>query len=197
MVNNMNDQQKNYFHLVKASGRAFGFLGLLLGVTGGVLTGVAVKGLIGEPVVSGGGAAAFYIAFGISSLLTLYVMFNYVTMSLRVDSGENGVFDVRLGMKSASVNIADITAVRVAEPKSRMTRVASQAKSGSRTKLQIWSVLGVGTGIELDIAKSDDGAPAMWFVSSNDPEALSEKLNSLITSPDDEPAETADIEPEA
>ena len=58
----------------------FGFLGLMLGVTAGALTGVAVKGLISDPVVTGGGAVAFYAAFGISSLMTMYVMLNYVTV---------------------------------------------------------------------------------------------------------------------
>ena len=33
----------------------FGFLGLMLGVTAGALTGVAIKGLISDPVVTGGG----------------------------------------------------------------------------------------------------------------------------------------------
>jgi hypothetical protein len=190
----MNEQQKNYYQQVRASGRAFGFLGLLLGATAGILTGVAVNGRGGAPVVSGGGAAAFYVAFGTSSLITLYVMFNYVMMSLRVIPGENGIFDIRLGMKSASVSIADITAVRVAEPKSRMTRVASQAKSRSRTKLQMWSVLGVSTGIELDIAKTDESAAVMWFVSSNDPEALSEQLNAVIPVAEAEVTEATEAE---
>ena len=52
-----------YFEQVRASGRVFSFLGLLLGVTGGSVTGVAVKGLIGDPLVTGGNAVVFYIAF--------------------------------------------------------------------------------------------------------------------------------------
>ena len=48
-----------YFEQVRASGRVFSFLGLLLGVTGGSVTGVAVKGLIGEPLVTGGNAGGF------------------------------------------------------------------------------------------------------------------------------------------
>ena len=172
----MTDQQQNFYQMVKASSRAFGFLGLLLGVTGGVLTGVALKGIIGDPVVSGSGALVFYAAFGASTLITLYVMFNYVTMNLQISTG---VFEIRIGMKSASVNLADISAVRVAEPKSRMSRVASQAK-GARKILQMWSVLGVGSGIEIDVSQQGDGQIQTWFISSNDPSELAEKLGAAI-----------------
>ncbi len=181
----MNDQQQNFYQMVKASGRAFGFLGLLLGVTAGGLTGVAIKGIIGDPVVSGSGALTFYAAFGASTLITLYVMFNYVMMNLRIS---NGVFEIKIGMKSASVNTADISAVRVAETKSRMTRVASQAK-GARKISRMWSVLGVGSGIEIDVAQGGTVNAETWFISSNDPDVLSEKLEAVIpAAPDDDDA---------
>jgi hypothetical protein len=89
-------------------------------------------------------------------------------------------------MKSASIAIADVEAVRVAETKSRMTRVASQAQTGSRKISKMWSVLGVGSGIEIDIAGKNGGPAQTWFVSSNDPEALCEKLASVISSSDDD-----------
>lgn len=188
----MTDQQQNYYHMVKASGRAFGFLGLLLGVTGGVLTGVAIKGIIGDPVVTGSGAAMFYAAFGASTLITLYVMFNYVTMNLQISKG---VFEVRRGMKAASVKLTDISAVRVAESKSRMTRVASEAKGGRKIS-QMWSVIGVGSGIEIDVSRgdaaNDDDAVEMWFISSNDPESLSEKLGAVVSSESEDSGATDD-----
>ena len=181
----MNDQQQNFYQMVKASGRAFGFLGLLLGVTAGGLTGVAIKGIIGDAVVSGSGALMFYAAFGASTLITLYVMFNYVMMNLRIS---NGVFEIKIGMKSASVKTADISAVRVAETKSRMTRVASQAK-GARKISRMWSVLGVGSGIEIDVAQGGAVKAETWFISSNDPDVLSEKLGAVIpAAPDDDDA---------
>jgi hypothetical protein len=178
----MTQQQNNYFQQVKASGRMFGFLGLMLGVTAGALTGVAVKGLIDEPVVTGGGALAFYAAFGISSLMTMFVMLNYLSMSLRLSSDK---FDIRLGMKGSEVAISDIKAVRIADPKSRMTRAATQARPDTRSIAKMWSVLGVKTGIEIDIQQSnssEDGKPETWFVASNDPEILSEKLSAAISS---------------
>ena len=169
--------------MVKASSRAFGFLGLLLGVTGGVFTGVAIKGVIGDPVVTGSGAVMFYAAFGVSTLITLYVMFNYVTMNLQISKG---VFEVKRGMKAASVNVADISA----ETKSRMTRVASEAKGGRKIS-QMWSVIGVGSGIEIDVSRRDTGTTEMWFISSNDPDELSEKLGAVIPiSSDDDSAES-------
>lgn len=183
MVNSMTTQKNNYFQQVKASGRSFGFLGLLLGVTAGALTGVAVKGLIGDPVVSGGGAIAFYGAFGMSSLVTLYVMFNYLSMTLLV-SAES--FDIRMGMKASTVSTDSISAVRVAPTLSRMTRVASQAKSGKRGIGKIWSVFGVKSGIEIDI-RSGDADTVTWFIASLDAETLSERLGEVISSdvPDD------------
>ena len=172
----MSNVNNDYFQQVKASGRMFGFLGLMLGVTGGVLTGVAVKGLVDEPVVSGGGAVAFYGAFALSSLMTLYVMLNYLSMSLRLSGGK---FDIRLGMKSAIVETADVKAVRVATPASRMARAATQTRPDRRSIARMWSVLGVKTGIEIDIATAG-GTDETWFIASLDPETLQEKLQAEI-----------------
>lgn len=164
----------------------FGFLGLMLGVTAGALTGVAVKGLVDEPVVTGGGAAAFYIAFGLSSLMTLFVMLNYLSMSLRISETE---FDIRLGMKTSVVQLSDIVAVRVADPKSRMTRAAAQARPDVRSIAKMWSVLGVKTGIEIDVRSgSGNGDVETWFIASNDPEPLNENLS--IANAADQPEES-------
>ena len=184
----MTDQKQSYFQQVKASGRMFGFLGLMLGVTAGALTGVAIKGLISDPVVTGGGAVAFYAAFGISSLMTMFVMLNYITMTLRI-SGDG--FDVRLGMKSAVVKTDDLVAVRVAEPQSRMTRAAAQTRPNMRSIAKMWSVLGVKTGVELDVrVGGDDGKVETWFIASNDPESLNDKLVEVIGPADDESVES-------
>ncbi|MBO04773.1 MAG: hypothetical protein CL731_07150 [Chloroflexi bacterium] len=182
----MTQANNNYFQQVKASSRMFGFLGLMLGVTGGVLTGVAVKGLVDEPVVSGGGAVAFYGAFALSSLITLYVMLNYLSMSLRL-SGDK--LDIRLGMKSAIVHLDDMKEVRVATPASRMARAATQARPDRRSIAKMWSVLGVKTGIELDLQNSD-GDVETWFVASLDPESLQEKIQAVIYEPAVSDAET-------
>jgi hypothetical protein len=109
-------------------------------------------------------------------------MFNYVTMNLQIS---NGVFEVKRGMKAASVNVADISAVRVAETKSRMTRVASEAKGG-RKITQMWSVIGVGSGIEIDVSRGNTGTAEMWFISSNDADELSKNLDAVISSETDD-----------
>ncbi len=180
----MTDQKQSYFQQVKASGRMFGFLGLMLGVTAGALTGVAIKGLISDPVVTGGEAVAFYAAFGISSLMTMFVMLNYITMTLRI-SGDG--FDVRLGMKSVVVKTDDLVAVRIAEPQSRMTRAAAQARPGMRNISKMWSVLGVKTGVELDVRVGGDyDKVETWFIASNDPESLNDKLADVIGPANDE-----------
>jgi hypothetical protein len=178
MVNSMTTQQNKYFQQVKASSRAFGFLGLLLGVTAGGLTGVAVKGLIGDPVVSGGGAIAFYAAFGASSLVTLYVMFNYLSMTLLVSEDS---LDIRMGMKASTVSTESISAVRVAPTQSRMARAATQARAGGRGISKMWSVFGVKSGIEIDI-RSGDASTETWFIASLDSETLSERLGAVVSS---------------
>ena len=171
----------SYFEHVRASGRIFSFLGLLLGATGGVVTGVAIKGLIGDPLVSGGGAVAFYATFSASSLITLFVMLNYLMMSLQVS--KDGL-DIKFGMKTASVEPRLLIAVRVADTRSRMSRALGQ---DGRKISQMWTVLGVGSGIEIDVlsGQSDgrggnDGKTETWFVSSRDPAKLAERLASLI-----------------
>ena len=174
-----------YFEQVRASGRVFSFLGLLLGVTGGSVTGVAVKGLIGDPLVTGGNAVVFYIAFSASSLITFFVMLNYLMMSLQVSKD---ALEIKFGMKSETIGRDRIVGVRVAETKSRMSRAMSQ---GGRRLSKMWTVLGVGSGIELDISSSRDGARSgktrTWFVSSREPGKLCEKLELLIATSSDSP----------
>ena len=174
-----------YFEQVRASGRVFSSLGLLLGVTGGSVTGVAVKGLIGDPLVTGGNAVVFYIAFSASSLITFFVMLNYLMMSLQVSKD---ALEIKFGLKSETIGRGRIVGVRVAETKSRMSRAMSQ---GGRRLSKMWTVLGVGSGIELDISSSKDGARSgktrTWFVSSREPGKLCEKLELLIATSSDSP----------
>ena len=174
----MNVQRLNYFQQVKASGRAIAFLGLLLGLTAGVFTGVGLKHLIGDPLVSGLESLLFYGAFGGSSLITLFVMLNYLMMSLRV-SGEG--IAIQRGMKSAMLDVDVIVAVRVAETRSRMSRAASEATKPGKPVSQMWSVMGIGSGIEIDFLGSDNQQVQTWFISSNEPINLCEKLQSVIS----------------
>ena len=174
----MNVQRLNYFQQVKASGRAIAFLGLLLGLTAGVFTGVGLKHLIGDPLVSGLESLLFYGAFGGSSLITLFVMLNYLMMSLRV-SGEG--IAIQRGMKSAMLDVDVIVAVRVAETRSRMSRAASEATKPGKQVSQMWSVMGIGSGVEIDFLGSDNQEVQTWFISSNEPGNLCEELQSVIS----------------
>ena len=180
-------KNENYYEQVRASGRVFSFLGLLLGVTGGAVTGVAVKGLIGDPLVSGGSAVVFYIAFSASSLITFFVMLNYLMMNLQVSKD---ALEIKFGMKSTSIARGRIVGVRVAETKSRMSRALSQ---DGRKLSKMWTVLGIGSGIELDLISGvDDGSGdatgaggkiETWFVSSRDPAKLLKNIEVLATNP--------------
>jgi hypothetical protein len=166
---------KDYFESVRASGRALGFLGLMLGASGGILTGVAVKGLVDEPLVTGTNAVVFYLAFAASSVITLFVMLNYTTLNIRVDDAN---LKITLGMKSKTIALDSIASAAVAQPKSRMTRVAS--KQGN---IQMWSVLGVNSGVEL--TTSSEPSATTTFVASKDPEAFLQALGSISADSDD------------
>ena len=174
----MNVRQLNYFQQVKASGRTIAFLGLLLGLTAGVFTGVGLKHLMGNPLISGWESLLFYGAFGASSLITLFVMLNYLIMNLRVSS--DGIA-IQLGMKSATLDVNVIVDVRVAETRSRMSRAASEATKSGRQVSQMWSVMGVGSGIEIDSLSADNQEVHTWFISSNEPNILCEKLQLIIS----------------
>jgi len=89
-----------------------------------------------------------------------------------------------LGMKGSVVQLSDISAVRVAEPQARMTRAAAQTRPDRRSIAKLWSVLGVKTGIEIDI-RSEDDKITTWFIASNDAETLCEKLGVAIGGADD------------
>ena len=172
---------KDYFESVRASGRTLGFLGLMLGASGGILTGVAVKGLVDEPLVTGTNAVVFYLAFAASSVITLFVMLNYTSLNIRFDEDS---LKITLGMKSKTISLDSIVSATVAQPKSRMTRVAS--KQGN---IQMWSVLGVNTGIELTTSSEPNATTT--FIASKDPEALLEAMGSAREGSDEEPGSTS------
>ena len=112
-------------------------------------------------------------------------MLNYLMMSLQVSKD---ALEIKFGMKSETIGRGRIVGVRVAETKSRMSRAMSQ---GDRRLSKMWTVLGVGSGIELDISSSKDGARSgktrTWFVSSREPGKLCEKLELLIATSSDSP----------
>ncbi|MDA1278482.1 MAG: DUF3093 family protein [Chloroflexi bacterium] len=168
----MTDQKSDYYEQIRASGRVFAFLALLLGSTAGALTGVAIRGLFDEPVITGSSAVIFYAAFGLSTLITVFVMLNYTIMSLRVS--DNAV-EITVGMRRASVAIGEIGGVRVAETQSRMSRAMS---AKGRKSPQMWTVMAVGSGVELEIAHG--AGTRMWFVASRDPQALHAAIGSRL-----------------
>ena len=76
---------------------------------------------------------------------------------------------------SAIIEIDDICDARVALPANRMARAAIQTRPDRRNIAKMWSVLGVKTGVELDI-KTDAGDVETWFIASIDPETLKQNL---------------------
>ena len=99
-------------------------------------------------------------------------------MNLRVSS--DGIA-IQLGMKSATLDVNVIVDVRVAETRSRMSRAASEATKSGRQVSQMWSVMGVGSGVEIDFLSADNQEIQTWFISSNEPNTLCEKLQLIIS----------------
>jgi hypothetical protein len=55
----------------------------------------------------------------------------------------------------------------------------------------MWSVLGVKTGVELDVRSAgDSGKIETWFIASNDAESLNDKLVEVIGPAADESVES-------
>ena len=68
-----------------------------------------------------------------------------------------------------------------------MARAAAQARPDMRRISKMWSVLGVKSGIELDVrVGGDDGKVETWFIASNDSESLNDKLAEVIGPAGDE-----------
>jgi hypothetical protein len=168
----MSEKESKYFEQVASPTGIFTFLGLLLGITAGVLTGVAIKGIVDVPVVSGGSAVAFYTSFAASSIITLFVMLNYLIM--KVQASSSGI-SLNIGMRSVSLRFEEISEVRVAETRSRMSRALT--RDGQRVT-QMWTVLGVGSGVELTVERG--GRSENWFVASKTPHLLRDSIVVLI-----------------
>jgi hypothetical protein len=168
----MSEKESKYSEQVTSPTRIFAFLGLLLGITAGVLTGVAIKGIIDVPVVSGGGAVAFYASFAASSIIALFVMLNYLIMKVQVSSSR---INLNIGMRSVSLCVEEVSDVRVAETRSRMSRALT---GDGRRITQMWTVIGVGSGVELTVERG--GRSVNWFVASQTPHLLRDSINVLI-----------------
>lgn len=147
-----------------------GILGLVLGVTAGVLTGVAIRNVVGdEPIISGSGAGTFYVAFALAVLLDVFLLFNFTNLALRVSADG---FQFRYGMFSKSINWAQISSVEATDY-SWITYGGWGIRLSTKGR-RAWSQIGVKRGVIIEVTEGK--GRRRYFVSSRRADELAEVL---------------------
>ena len=143
-------------------------LGAVLGGTAGGMTGVAIAGAL-----EGGEAAAFYLTFGLSALIALFVLVNFASLSVTVsDAGIETAF----GMFRKRLEWSQIKSV---EPQPyRWARYGGWGIRFGMSGGRAWSQLLVNTGVAMQI--TEGGKERELYVSSRRPEELAAAVQSGI-----------------
>ena len=146
-----------YSESIRASWLIIAVISGMLGVSTGTLTAVAVKGGI-----SGGEAAVFYTAMGLTAVFSVFVLTNF-TMLIVVVTEEHLLF--RYGMFSRKFRFQDIRALEVRHYSwikygGWGIRVASGGK-------RAWSVPFIKTG--LAVLTEVDGKEKEYYITSRFP----------------------------
>lgn len=154
-------ESPNFTESLRAPGWMFAFLGLMLGVTSGVLTAVGIRSLGDDPLVSGPEALIFYLSFAIAILGTMYVMLGSTLM--QTTATPEGV-TVGLGIFGThrTFRWADITAIRATDH--NIARHGGRGNPFAPSSRKSWTMYGIRSGVELEIAVGDGNQ--IVFVSS-------------------------------
>ena len=147
-------------------------LGLFLGGSAGVVTAVAIRSLVGEPLMEGGEAAVFYAVLAVYALLALFLLVNFTNLAVTVSTQ---AVEMRFGLFSKTLLTADISS---AEP--RKYNWAQYGGWGLRLAMggrRAWSMPGVPRGVLTTVVEPGRGQKS-YFISSRDPEALAAAINS-------------------
>jgi hypothetical protein len=156
---------------VRVPGWVIGILGLVLGVTAGALTGVAIRNLIGdEPLISGAEAAIFYVTFALAVLLDVFILFNFTNLTLSVS--ESG-FECRYGLFGKSFKWEQINSAEVSDY--RWITYGGWGIRYSTKGRRAWSQLGAKQGVVLNV--TEGSSERHYFVSSKRPDELLDALN--------------------
>lgn len=171
MTSNPTDlRQLRFDENVRAPGWIIGLLGLVLGLTAGAMTGVAVRNAVGdEPIITGSNAAVFYITFAFAILIDLFVLLNFTNLSVSVaDKG----FEFRYGVFGKSFRWDQVKSVQVQD-----YRWITYGGWGIRFATQgrrAWSQLGAKQGVVVDV--DEGGKSRHYFVSSRRAEDLAQVI---------------------
>lgn len=176
MTNQPHDLRELRFdESVRVPGWVIGLLGLVLGVTAGVLTGVAVRNLAGdEPIISGAEAAIFYVTFALAVLLDLFLLINFTNLSVSV--ADRGI-EFRYGLFGKSLTWGQITAAEASDY--RWITYGGWGIRFSTKGRRAWSQLGVKRGVVIEV--DEGGNSRRYFVSSKRADELAIVLNRGIS----------------
>ncbi len=166
---------------VKVPFWVIGILGLVLGVTAGAMTGVAVRNLVGDdPIIAGSDATLFYVCFALAVLLDIFLLFNFTNLAITVN--DRGL-EFRYGMFGKFFAWDTMS-----NAKSNEYRWITYGGWGIRFSTQgrrAWSQLSVKEGVVVDV--TEGGKKRHYFISTRRPEELESVLLSKIAVEDTEP----------
>lgn len=167
-------QPTNFSENVSLPKLGIGLLGLVLGVTAGVLTGVAIRNLVGdEPIISGSGAATFYVAFALAVVLDVFLLLNFTNLAVR--ASDDGL-TFRYGMFSKSFSWSQVSSVEATDYK--WITYGGWGIRFSTQGRRAWSQLGVKRGVV--VAVTEGKAERRYFVSSRRADELAAAISSGI-----------------
>ena len=163
-----------YVEYLRAPGKVFGALGLLLGVDSGVLTAVALRSLGDDPWLTGSAAAVFFVSFGLGVAVIVYVMLESTLMTVSVDpdSGLSVTMGV-LGRQNAW-SMSGVSSVRPVQHS--LIRHGGRGNVFAPSSRRAWTMFGIRDGIEFEYSDDADSAPTVYFVSSRQPDSLAAAL---------------------
>lgn len=155
---------------VRLSLLGISLLGLILGVTAGVLTGIAIRNLVGdEPIISGSEAAVFYVSFALAIVIDMFLLLNFTSLGVRVT--ENG-FSFRYGMFGKSFSWEQIKSVEATDYK--WITYGGWGIRFSTKGRRAWSQIGAKRGVVVEVVEG--GKERSYFVSSNRADELAETI---------------------
>jgi hypothetical protein len=170
-----NTQPSNFKEAVRVPAWMIGMMGLVLGVTAGALTGVAVRNLVGdEPIITGSEATIFYVCFAIAVLVDLFLLFNFTFLMITV--GERGL-EFRYGLFSKFFSWSQISDARTDDY--NWVPFGGWGIRFSTQGRRAWSQVGVKTGVVVGVVEG--GNERHYFVTSRREKELESVLRSRIS----------------
>lgn len=178
-------RELKYEEAVRLPVWGIGLLGLFLGVTAGVLTGVAIRNLVGdEPLIEGVEAGVFYVSFALAVVLDVFLLLNFTHLAVTVSS--QGI-EARFGVFAKPFMWSQVSGAEVADYSwKRYSGWGIRYTTGGR---RAWSQIGAKRGVIVDVVERSSSRH--YFISSKRPEELAAAINRGITAnkqPGDEDA---------